>query len=307
MARPEKNNVDYFPHDCTHGKGMFYIRQKHGNDGYTVWFMLLEQLGLADRHYLDLSDDIQLLFLSSEFLVSKEKLIEIIEDLVKIKAIDQELWDSFRVVYNQKFVDSVKEAYKKRTNVCTEKASLLLLLQGKRDFNRVSAPVNPVKVASNTQSKVNKSKVNKIKTIQNLSGLEIEFPFLENEEFRVNFETHLKQKKPSKEESAVKARLKTLHTVDIVTANEALLNSIGSNWAGVFPKQKTIQNNQNLSFREKDELAQKEMWDKTERMLYASKLREFRPGEGGYISQGHRKDVDSEEQGLIGGTLGQEM
>lgn len=72
-------------------------------------------------------------------------------------------------------------------------------------------------------------------------------------------------------------------------------------------KDKKQQNNQNLSFRERDELAQKEMWEKTERMLHASKLREFRPREGSYLSEGYRDDVDGQEQGLIGGALGQKM
>lgn len=33
MARPQRNNVDYFPFFCKEGKSMFYIEQKYGNDG----------------------------------------------------------------------------------------------------------------------------------------------------------------------------------------------------------------------------------------------------------------------------------
>ena len=43
MARPERNNVDYFPFLCKEGKAMFYIEQKYGNDGYATWIKLLRQ------------------------------------------------------------------------------------------------------------------------------------------------------------------------------------------------------------------------------------------------------------------------
>ena len=83
MARKERNNIDYFPHSVSHGKKMFYLRDKFNNDGYAVWFMLLEELGKADYHYLDLKDDIQLMYLSSEFKVSELMLNEIIEEIMK--------------------------------------------------------------------------------------------------------------------------------------------------------------------------------------------------------------------------------
>jgi hypothetical protein len=71
MARQERNDVDYFPHPVNHGKKMHYILNKYKNDGYTVWFRLLEELGKADYHYLDLSDEVQIMYLASTFLVTQ--------------------------------------------------------------------------------------------------------------------------------------------------------------------------------------------------------------------------------------------
>ena len=62
MARPQRSSVDYFPHPVNHGKRMFFIRSKYGNDGYVVWMMLLENLGKSDNHFLDLKDDAQKMF-----------------------------------------------------------------------------------------------------------------------------------------------------------------------------------------------------------------------------------------------------
>ena len=42
MARPERRNVDYFPHYLSEGKKMYLIEHKYGNDGYAVWFKVLE-------------------------------------------------------------------------------------------------------------------------------------------------------------------------------------------------------------------------------------------------------------------------
>lgn len=53
MARKNKFNLDYFPHIISSGKKISYIRKKYGNDGYATWFTILEELGLADFHYLD--------------------------------------------------------------------------------------------------------------------------------------------------------------------------------------------------------------------------------------------------------------
>ena len=58
MARPESNTVDYFPHPTNQGRKMRYMRSKYGNDGYAVWYCLLEQLGNAPNHFLDLSDEV---------------------------------------------------------------------------------------------------------------------------------------------------------------------------------------------------------------------------------------------------------
>ncbi len=56
MARPKKQVVDYFPHVCSQGKTMFILEQKYGNNGYAFWFKLLELLGDAPGHFLDIND-----------------------------------------------------------------------------------------------------------------------------------------------------------------------------------------------------------------------------------------------------------
>lgn len=191
MARKERNDVDYFPHSVTHGKKMFYLRDKYGNDGYAVWFMLLEQLGKAEYHYLDLKNEVQIMYLSSEFKVSESLLIDIINVLVKLEEFDNELWNEERILFNEKFIENVSDAYKKRNNNCIDKNSLLLLLSSKGRLKpSKSIPkegLSNLKVSGNTQSKVKDSKVNKS------IGNENEFSTLKKEEKIKSFKNSIKE------------------------------------------------------------------------------------------------------------------
>jgi hypothetical protein len=118
MARQERNNVDYFPHLVTHGKNMYIIDKKYGNDGYVVWFRTLEELGRVDFHHLDLGDETRLLHLASLCNVSEERYLEIITMLVKLGEFDEDLFEKKRVLWDQEFIDSIQDAYRKRVNPC---------------------------------------------------------------------------------------------------------------------------------------------------------------------------------------------
>lgn len=165
MAAPQKNKVDYFPHPTTHGKKMSYLEKKYGNDGYATWFKILEELGNTDYHYLDLSDDVQVMFLSDRCLISEEMLINVINDLIRLKEFDKILWQSNKILFNEKFVESVKDAYKKRNNECVTKNSLLLLLSSlgilKLDKSTLNGIVNPEKAPVNPQTKLKETKEEK--------------------------------------------------------------------------------------------------------------------------------------------------
>lgn len=168
MARKQRNNVDYFPHAVTHGKKMHFIRTKFKNDGYTAWFMLLEKLGEASYHYLDLTDEVEQIYLSSELMIEQEKLIEIIETLVKLGEFDAQLWNERKILFNQKFVDNIDDAYKKRSNNCINKEELITLLDdngGNKEEETTNreehSPVNDEKVSGNTQRIVKKRIVKK--------------------------------------------------------------------------------------------------------------------------------------------------
>lgn len=160
MARPERNNVDYFPFFCEEGNKMFYLEETYGNDGFATFVKLLRELAKTDFHYLNLSKPSTMMYLSAKCKVSKEVLESIINDLVDLGKFDAMLWKESKVVWCQDFIDSVQDAYKKRNNKCITFDGLLILLNS-LGIRKLS--LGTTKGDGNTQRKEKKSKEEEIK------------------------------------------------------------------------------------------------------------------------------------------------
>lgn len=140
MARPKKRTVDYFPHQCNHGKTMYIIEQKYGNDGYAFWFKLLELLGTAEGHYLQFINPEDWEFLQAKTRTSDSFCQEILDLLARLDAIDRELWESYRVVWIQNFVDGIADVYRNRR---AETPKRPCFYNQKPGEDEVSTPDNP--------------------------------------------------------------------------------------------------------------------------------------------------------------------
>lgn len=179
MAREQRKDVDYFPHECTHGRKMHIIESKYGNDGYAAWFKLLEQLGKANNHYIDISDDMTLMFLSSVFRIDEEKTMEILTDLSKLGAIDKYLFEEFKVIYSQKFSDSIQDAYRNRKGKIIEYSAILDEIKVKNGQTSVRLTTNHANltevIRKEEKSKVKESKEEKIKEDYTPIGV-VDFP-----------------------------------------------------------------------------------------------------------------------------------
>lgn len=154
MARPERNTVDYFPHYISDGKKMFFIEHKYGNDGYSTWFKLLESLAITEYHYLDLQNESDIMYLSAKCNISEKTLIDILNDLSKLGEIDLELWNE-KIVFSDKFIESIQDAYVRRNNKCMQKHDLCKHLIG---LCRLKDTFLSKNKDNNTQSKVKYTK-----------------------------------------------------------------------------------------------------------------------------------------------------
>ena len=189
MARPERNNVDYFPFYCEDGNKMYYLEETYGNDGFATFVKLLRELAKTNYHYLDLSKPTTLMFLSAKCKISKETLLSIIKDLVELGKFDSVLWNENSIIWCQDFVDSIQDAYNKRNNKCITYEGLLLLLSSlgirKHGKSTTTVPINPQSILK--KRKVNKSKENNIPDF-------------------IEFLNHAKELKPLVDEFSVKAK-----------------------------------------------------------------------------------------------------
>lgn len=157
MARPKKDNADYFSHDADmrNDPKIKALRKKFSFKGYAIWCYLLEVL--TDNDYFIISwTELNIELLSGDFDCEPEDLKNIVEYCIKLELL--ELNDN--ELYSLQLIKRFESLLSKR----------------KRDRNRIIDSENP-------QSKVKKSKVKEIKEDNSKellnSGIEI-FNFLNN-------------------------------------------------------------------------------------------------------------------------------
>lgn len=147
MARPIKNNADYFSHDndMRDDERIKAVRRKFGHIGYSTWNMLLERLCRAENFKIEYNED-SIDIMAGDFHAEPEQLKEIIDYLIKLKLIIQQ----GDIIFSQTMITRFEGLFRKR----------------KRDVERLS----PTKTNEenniaddNAQSKVKNSKENKRK------------------------------------------------------------------------------------------------------------------------------------------------
>ena len=106
MARPRKNTVNYFPHDCQWSKELEIFINKYGNEGYAFYYRLLELLGVTPDHKYVCSKPIDYQYLVGKTEVDEKKLEVYIKYLESIGVIDEKLWKE-KKIWVQSFVDSI--------------------------------------------------------------------------------------------------------------------------------------------------------------------------------------------------------
>jgi hypothetical protein len=154
MARPTKNNAEYFSHDAgmRNDPKIRALRKRfpasNGTCGYSVYNMLLEALTESDFFKIEI-DEVTLEILAGDFEVETEKLQEIISYCLKIKLLKQENIKIYSCGLNKR----LQGVLDKRN---TSKEKFLKQKQEKEKFLNNS-------VTETTQSKVKESKVKESK------------------------------------------------------------------------------------------------------------------------------------------------
>jgi hypothetical protein len=154
-GRKDKNTVDYFPHYCEHGKTIFILENKFGNNGYAVWFKILELLGKSENHYIDCRNSETWEFMQAKMKLMSTELEQILNTLSNLNAIHVELWEN-KIIWSGNFIKNIVDVYKRRNNSCMQFNDLCnhLLIKCKHEYDNEGNIVD-----INPQSKVKYSKV----------------------------------------------------------------------------------------------------------------------------------------------------
>ena len=139
MARPIRNNADYFSHDASmrDDPKIKAMRNKFGITGYAVYCMMLEVL--TDSNFFQREvDEIEIEILSADFGIDADLFTEIIAYMVRLKLL--QTVDNCRYL-SQKLTDRLQSVTDKRNN----------------------ARKRVVSVTESTQRKVKESKVKESK------------------------------------------------------------------------------------------------------------------------------------------------
>jgi len=168
MAREQRKDVDYFPHECNHGIALHVIETKYGNDGYAAFYRLLEQLGKAANHYINIKNEMKFMYLVSALKVTEKDANDIINDLVKLEYLDKYLYEKHCVLWSKDFMESITDAYRNRSGKIFQYSDVLNEIEGKIDQSSArltqETPNLALVIPKEEKSKEEKSKEEKIES-----------------------------------------------------------------------------------------------------------------------------------------------
>jgi hypothetical protein len=119
-----KRTVSWFRHYCRHGDSLKIVEGLWKEKGFTCWFKLLERLGAAEGHTLNLEKDIKKFMLVwSESGLKPEQGREVMDLFADLEMIDPILY-KHNIVYTQNLVDGVLEVYRNRKSPIPQKPTL---------------------------------------------------------------------------------------------------------------------------------------------------------------------------------------
>jgi len=124
MARPKKNTIDYFSHNCEADKSLYIIEKMYNNDGYAFYFKLRELLGKTNNHVYDCTEYGAWEYLIVETGVDDETAKNIIDTLIDLGELDKELYNKCGIIWWQSFVDILEDVYSRRINDIPDKDTI---------------------------------------------------------------------------------------------------------------------------------------------------------------------------------------
>jgi len=239
MARPQKNNADYFSHDndMRNDEKILAIRNEFGAEGYSIWCMLLEKLCKAEFFELPYSDK-EVKLWAGDFRLDFKRLKLILDYFIDI--------DLLQKNENKIFSNELKLRFS---------GLLAKRTRDKDSFQQRKQTKKEVSVSEKPQSKVKYSKVNKSKDNNKPPTpfkKEFDLSFIDRKDFKDLFSRWMQYrrevKKPYKSKMSVQSAYKDLlklSNTDLSVAKNIVEQSICRQWQGLFALKEDFKNKNN--------------------------------------------------------------
>ncbi len=114
MARPKKTGVDYFPHDVNalNDDKIEALRYKFGNDGYAVYFILLEKIYSSGGIY-ELPKGARRNILVSKLMIDEELFEKILNECIELELFDKELYKDNKLS-SSRIIETIEKINERR-------------------------------------------------------------------------------------------------------------------------------------------------------------------------------------------------
>lgn len=113
--RPERRDVDYFPFYVKDGKTLFILETKYQSRGSGFFLNLLRLLATTPEHHYQIQDDADELHFFARLKIDIDSGRDMLAIMAATGKIDPELYGNYRVIASNDFLNSIKDAYRRRT------------------------------------------------------------------------------------------------------------------------------------------------------------------------------------------------
>ncbi len=158
MARPRKEGLDYFPTDVDIFEDLEVEYAKFGADGFTIYMYLLTRV-YKRGYYLEVDEDF-LLVMAARLRMSEQKVMQVLNYLLKRSLFDNTLFQSVKVLTSAGIQERFQLAVKSRAlkNPVQVREDLWLL---KKEETEPFIKVNPFLNKSENNESFSKNNSNK--------------------------------------------------------------------------------------------------------------------------------------------------
>lgn len=165
MARPKKNNAEYFSHDANmrNDRKIKAVRSKYGLEGYAIWCMVLEALTDAQNFTLPY-DEIEMEVMAGDFGISSDLLGEMMDYFQRLKLITRTETNIFSENLLSRMQPLIDKRQRERAYAETKKSTPKKSNRAKNNTKKeFSTPKTKLPTPKTPQSKVKESKVKESK------------------------------------------------------------------------------------------------------------------------------------------------